>query len=335
MLVAGGAGYVGSHTCTTLLNAGHDVVVLDDFSNSDAGILQKVMDIAGRRLQWLQADIRDFNAVSAVVEGGAFDAIVHFAALKSVPESIGQPKRYWDVNVGGMGVLLRAAVAANVRKFIFSSSAVVYGKQKQLPIPETAPALATNPYALTKIAGEQLLHSLAGCCVDVRVCILRYFNPIGAHPSGLIGENPKQTPTNLFPVVLQASLCGGAVDIYGMDYPTPDGSAIRDFVHVMDVAEAHSAALDYLTCSKTTAPVTTLNLGTGEGLSVLQMIDAMERASGSSIVRRSAAKRADDIVCSVADVSKAAAELGWRSTRTLDDACRDGLRWLRASRGFQ
>lgn len=328
VLVTGGAGYVGSHTCVALLNAGWEVTILDDFSNSSPDVLVALKRITGRDVVAVEADIRNFDAVSQIVAQGGFDAVIHFAALKSAPESISQPLRYWEVNVGGMTSLLRALAMSEVRMMVFSSSAIVYGEQETVPTPETAPLFPTNPYASTKVAGEQLLLNFAACCPGLKACILRYFNPIGAHYSGLIGENPKQAPSNLFPLLLAACRSQSAVDVLGTDYATSDGSAVRDFVHVMDVADAHLAALELLASNAAAAPaVRTFNIGTGVGVSVRNLIGAVEKATGIEIHRRDGPRRSGDIMASIADPTLAAAELGWRARRSLMDACQDGWRW--------
>jgi len=330
LLVTGGAGYVGAHTCIVLLQAGHDIVVVDNFSNSDATVLQTVMEIGGRRLCSIEADIRDRKAMKSVLSEGKFDGILHFAALKSAPESLEQPELYWDVNVGGTAILLEAALAAGVRKFVFSSSAIVYGTQEIVPTPETAPLRPINPYAWSKLVGEQMLDDVGRSRVNFHACSLRYFNPIGNHSSGRIGENPKQRATNIFPVILSACRDRKPVNIYGTDYDTRDGSAVRDFIHVMDVAEGHSAALKFLVTKEAGAgsDAAIFNLGTGQGSSVRDLVHAMERAAGTTIECRESGRRAGDIAISVANPERSATILGWRARRSLDQACSDAMRWL-------
>jgi UDP-glucose 4-epimerase len=330
ILVTGGAGYVGSHTCVTLLEAGHQVVVVDNFSNSSLDGLHQAMKLAGKSLRIVEADIRDRAAMAEVLTAGSFDAILHFAALKSAPESIERPEAYWDVNVGGTAVVLEAALAAGVGKFVFSSSAIVYGAQDKVPTPESAELRPLNPYAWTKLAGEQMLRDVARSRPGFHACCLRYFNPIGNHPSGLLGESPRQRPTNLFPIVLSAYRQGAPVDIFGTDYETADGSAVRDFIHVMDVAEGHAAALRLLNESQKPREgrVDVFNLGTGRGSSVLDLVKAMERVTGRSIARRESGRRTGDIAVSLADPARSAKMLGWRATRSLEDACTDALKWL-------
>jgi UDP-glucose 4-epimerase len=330
LLVTGGAGYVGSHTCASLLGAGHEVVVVDDFSNSTPDALKAVMEATGKKLEWREADIRDRALIKAIAADGPYDAVLHFAALKSAPESIEQPGRYWDVNVGGMAILLDAVAAAGVDKFVFSSSAIVYGAQRNVPIPETMPPAPLNPYAWTKLVGEQMLRDLVRSRPTFKACILRYFNPIGAHPSGRFGEDPRQPATNLFPAMLAASRNCTTVDVYGTDYETPDGSAIRDFIHVMDVAEGHVSALDFLTAPSTPQrqETWTFNLGTGRGCSVIELIETMEAVGGRSIRGRAEPRRQGDIAVSVADIARSTAVLGWQARRSLRDACIDSLKWL-------
>ena len=321
---------MGSHTCVALLAAGHDVVVVDDFSNSDVGVLRTIMDVAGKRLTWIEADIRNRELIGSVMARDRYDAVLHFAALKSAPESIERPEQYWDVNVGGTAVLLTAALAARVDRFVFSSSAIIYGAQEAVPIPETTQPAPLNPYARTKLAGEQMLRDAVGARPNFRVCILRYFNPVGAHASGRIGEKPRQRATNLFPIVLSALRNRTTIDIFGTDYETPDGSAIRDFIHVMDIADGHAAAVEFLAGDSSAghADAWTFNLSTGKGCSVLELIAKMEKVGGRAVSARASTRRSGDIAISVGDSSRAATVLGWRARRTLEDACRDSLRWL-------
>lgn len=330
VLVTGGAGYVGSHACVSLLDAGHEVIVIDDFSNSEEGVLRTVRELTGKSLEWVKADIRNRAAVSAVLERGPYDAVMHFAALKSVPESLVHPARYWDINVGGMAILLAASLAAGVKRFVFSSSATVYGEQKVIPISETAATAALNPYASTKLAGERMLHEAALASPEFRVCNLRYFNPIGSHPAGRLGENPRGKSTNLFPAIVAACRSRTGIEIHGTDYETPDGSAIRDFIHVMDLAEGHVAALEFLMggSSFTSEGAWTINLGTGEGCSVLELVTLAEKAAGHSIPLHHAPRRKGDVALSIANPERAGRLLSWRARRTLPEACADALRAL-------
>jgi UDP-glucose 4-epimerase len=328
VLVTGGAGYVGSHTCVALAEAGHEIVAIDNFANSDESVLAAVSSLVGRRVEWSRADIRDRDAMAKLIVPGAFDAILHLAAFKSVPESLQEPDLYWDNNVGGMAVLLRAVRTAGISMFVFSSSAIVYGPQERVPISESASVAPLNPYACTKLAGERMLRDLAHSQPDFRACILRYFNPVGAHQSGELAENPRLPPSNLLPIALAASRDRKTIDIFGTDYDTPDGSAIRDFVHVMDIAEGHVSALNFLANDKSRrrGDAWIFNLGTGRGCSVFELIRIVEKVGRRAISIRLAGRRKGDIAISVADPSLSAALLGWRARRSLDEACADALR---------
>lgn len=328
MLVTGGAGYVGSHTCVALAEAGHEVFAIDNFANSDESALTGVSALVGRRFEWSRADIRDRDAMAKLIAPGAFDVILHLAALKSVPESLKKPELYWDNNVGGMAVLLRAVRAAETSMFVFSSSATVYGAQERVPISESASPAPLNPYACTKLAGERMLSDLVHSQPDFRACILRYFNPVGAHKSGGIGENLKEPASNLFPMAIAACRNQRTVEIYGTDYETPDGSAIRDYVHVMDIAEAHVSAVNFLASDKSRnrGDAWIFNLGTGQGCSVIELIRKIEKVSRRPIITRATGRRKGDIAISVADPSLSEALLGWRARRSLEEACADVLR---------
>lgn len=328
LLVTGGAGYIGSHTCIALLEAGHDVVALDDFSNSDRGILDTVMDLAGRKLKWIEADIRDRSPVKAALRQGTFDAILHLAALKSAQESFRLPEQYQDVNVEGTSVLLEEAVLAGVNKFVLCSSAAIYGAQVAPRVSETDLPAPTTLYAQTKLFAEQILRDVARSRRDFRACSLRCFNPIGAHPSGLIGNHGKKQTFDLLSNVLRARQNRSAVNIFGTDYDTPDRSAIRDFIHVMDVADGCAAALAFL-AKQADADLDnawTFNLGTGRGCSVLHLIDTVEMVGAKQIRRQARARRAGDIPISVADPTFSASMLNWKARRSLEEACVDALR---------
>jgi UDP-glucose 4-epimerase len=334
LLVTGGAGYVGSHACICLLEAGHEVVVIDDFSNSDSSVLDTVRALIRGHLEWFRVDIRDRHAVADVMAARTYDAVLHFAALKSAPQSVEEPAKYWDVNVGGMAVVVQAALQAGIPKFVFSSSASLYGTQALGPIAETAVPRPANPYARTKLVGEQLLLDVAARHRHFQACSLRYFNPIGAHGSGLVGESPRQEPSNLFPVLLRACQRGTIVEIYGRTYPTHDGTAIRDYIHVMDVAEGHVAALEFLDGAAAEAPANApaFNLGTGVGTSVLELIHRVETVFATPIVTRDCPPRAGDLAVSLADPTRTIAALGWQAKRSIDDACRDAKKWLETVR---
>ena len=335
LLITGGAGFIGSHTCLVLLHAGHHLVVLDDFSNSSPIALERVGELAeaeaAARLTLLQGDIRNRNQLDqAFARASApIDAVIHFAGLKAVGESVQQPLRYWDVNVNGSRCLLEAMQTHGCHTLVFSTSATLYGYPEAVPIPKTAPIAPINPYGHTKAAVEQMLGDLHASAPNAwRIACLRYFNPVGAHPSGRMGENPLGIPNNLFPFVSQVAVGRRAqLQVFGGDWPTPDGTGVRDFIHVMVLAEGHRAALDYLLAE---APqLLTLNLGSGQGQSVLEVVQAMEAASGRSrsIPCAITDRRPGDAAISVPDPTKATEHLGWRTQRSLEDICRDGWAW--------
>jgi UDP-glucose 4-epimerase len=347
VLIAGGAGFLGSHTCLVLLEAGHQLVVLDNFATSSPESLRRVLDIAppgaSDRLQVVEGDIRDPRALDQAfsIGEGEFDAVIHFAGLKSVDQSVREPLRYWDVNVGGSRHLLNAMVAHHCHTLVFSSSATVYGYPQHIPITETAPVQPISPYGHTKAAVEQMLADLAasGAGADGvaltadqspwRIARLRYFNPVGAHPSGRIGEDPLGPPSNLFPFVSQVALGQRPeLRIFGSDWPTPDGTGIRDYIHVMDLAEGHLAALEALWNGP--ARILTLNLGRGRGYSVLEVVRAFEQASGRPVPFRFVDRRPGDAPWSVADPGEAGHQLGWWARRDLEEMCRDGWAWQRS-----
>lgn len=347
LLLTGGAGFIGSHTCLVLLERGHALVVLDDFSNSQPISLDRVASLAGlqglrpqaeglwrdpvcSRLELRRGDIRSPEAVRAALAG--VDAVLHFAGLKSVAESVRQPLRYWDVNVSGTRVLLECMQQQGCRTLVFSSSASIYGTQDRVPIPETAPIQPINPYGRTKATVEQLLADLAASEPGWRIACLRYFNPVGAHPSGLIGEAPSGVPNNLFPYISQvASGQRQELSIFGDDWDTPDGTGVRDYIHVMDLAEGHGAAIEQLL--QQPPQLLQLNLGSGRGHSVLELVEAFAAASGRPVPWRVAARRPGDPAISVADARLAAERLGWSTRRSLQDMCRDGWAWQCAHPG--
>ena len=338
VLVTGGAGFIGSHTCLKLLEAGHNLVVLDNFHNSSPESLRRVQQLAGScangRLRLVEGDIRsntDLERAFVLDEGeGAIEAVVHFAGLKSVGESVGDPLTYWDVNVNGSRLLFAAMQDHDCRTLVFSSSATLYGVPELGPIPETAPVKPINPYGHTKAAVEQMLADLAASEEGWRIARLRYFNPVGAHPSGRIGEDPNGIPNNLFPFVSQVAIGRlHHLKVFGGDWPTPDGSGVRDYIHVMDLAEGHLAALDALLNEE--AQLLTLNLGSGRGHSVLEVVRAFEQATGRAVPFEVVERRAGDAASSVANASLAARRLGWHTKRSLDEMCRDGWAWQRAN----
>jgi UDP-glucose 4-epimerase len=321
VLVTGGAGFIGSHTCVALHEAGHDVVVLDDFSNSTPAALSGVAAITGRRPVLHRGDITDRVTLARVFGEHHVDVVVHFAAKKAVGESMHIPATYFDINVGGTARLLRVMLEHDVTRLVFSSSCSLYGDGPTGPLRETRPAAPTNPYAWSKWLCEKLIEQTCQQHPALHAVSLRYFNPIGAHPSGLIGEDPPGAPHNVMPYMLRVA--DGRlphVDVFGGDYPTRDGTAVRDYVHVVDVAGGHRTALEHL---DDTAGMQVFNLGTGVGTTVLELRAAMIRASGAEIPYTVRDRRPGDVAELVADPGKVGAEWGWRSTRTLDDMCRD------------
>ena len=324
VLVTGGAGYIGSHTCVELLQAGVEVVVYDNFCNSQPEALNRVETISGRNLARVVGDVRDFGALAAALRTYACDAVIHFAGLKAVGESVGQPLDYYDNNVTGSLCLLRAMRETGVRRLVFSSSATVYGEPRILPIPETHPLSATNPYGHTKLVVEDILRDLYRAEPEWRIAILRYFNPVGAHPSGLIGEDPRGIPANLMPFVAQvAAGTRDALNVWGNDYQTPDGTGVRDYIHVSDLARGHLMALEHLDSLRCQA----LNLGTGTGYSVFDVVRAFGSACGRELPCRIAPRRPGDVAASYADTSLAEELLGWKAERGLAEMCSDAWRW--------
>jgi UDP-glucose 4-epimerase len=326
ILVTGGAGYIGSHTCVEMLKAGLEPVVVDNLSNSKQAALERVQRIAGRPLTFYRDDIRDKAALDAIFARHEITAVVHFAGLKAVGESVAQPLRYYDNNVGGTVTLCRAMADAGVRRIVFSSSATVYGDPHAVPIREDFPAGATtNPYGRSKFMIEEILRDLHVSDPSWRIALLRYFNPVGAHESGLIGEDPNDIPNNLMPYIAQVAVGRRPhLNVFGNDYPTPDGTGVRDYIHVVDLALGHVAALDYLAAHE---GVATVNLGTGRGYSVLEMVRAFAAASGREVPYEIAPRRAGDIACCYADPTLAAELLGWRADLGVDRMCADAWRW--------
>ncbi len=324
ILVTGGAGYIGSHTCIELVSAGHEVVIFDNFCNSHPEAVRRLERIAGKAIAVVRGDVRDRAALASAFEIRRCEAVVHFAGLKAVGESVENPLNYYDNNVVGTLSLLEAMAAAGVTTIVFSSSATVYGEPQQLPLTESHPLSPTNPYGRTKLMVEEILRDLHRADPRWRIGILRYFNPVGAHASGLIGEDPRGVPNNLMPFVAQVA-CGrrDKLRIWGDDYPTQDGTGVRDYIHVVDLATGHLKALQHLQ----TPGCFTVNLGTGTGYSVLDVVKAFEAASGRPIPFEMAGRRAGDVAACYADASKAAALLGWRAERDLRAMCQDHWRW--------
>ena len=331
LLITGGAGFIGSHTCVVLLEAGHELVVLDSFANSSPVALDRVAELAGRPVQLVEGDVRDAALLDqlfaeAKASGQPIDAVIHFAGLKAVGESVADPLRYWDVNLCGSRTLLATMGAHGCRTLVFSSTSTVYGEPETFPLTETTPTAPIHPYAQTKLAVEQLLTALSRSGAW-RVASLRYFNPVGAHPSGHIGEDPYGIPNNLFPFITQIAAGRlASLRVFGNDYPTPDGTGIRDYLHVMDLAEAHTAAVEHLLKSDAPASLT-LNLGTGQGLSVLDVVKGFEGATGITIPYEIVERRPGDVPKLQACPKRAEELLGWTAKRSLDDMCRDGWAW--------
>ena len=322
ILVTGGAGYIGSHTCVELLNAGYEVVIIDNFVNSKPEALDHIREITGKDLVFYQADLRDRAAVSRLFDEQQIDGVIHFAGLKAVGESVSIPIAYYDNNLNGFLVLADEMRKHGVKKIVFSSSATVYGMNNPVPFREEYPTSATNPYGYTKVMIEQMLRDISVSDPEWRVCMLRYFNPIGAHTSGLIGEDPNGIPNNLLPYV--GKVAAGKlerINVFGDDYDTPDGTGVRDYIHVVDLALGHIAALKYL---ENFVGCDAINLGTGNGTSVLEIIHAFEKACGHKLNYTIAPRRPGDIASCYADTTKASEKLGWKATRTIDDMCRDG-----------
>jgi UDP-glucose 4-epimerase len=325
VLVTGGCGYIGSHTVIELLGSGYQVTVLDNLSNSSPAVLDRIAGICGIRPGFVEADVRDESALRTVFQNASFDSVIHFAGLKAVGESVAEPQRYYDNNLTGSLMLFRAMSAAKVWQLVFSSSATVYGDPHSVPIREDFPLQVTNPYGRSKLMVEDILRDLAHADDRWRIALLRYFNPVGAHPSGEIGEDPRGTPNNLMPYITQVAIGRRErLSVFGNNYGTPDGTGVRDYIHVMDLARGHIAALKAL---EGPAGVLTVNLGTGQGYSVLDMIKAVERASGKTVPYLIAPRRPGDVAVCFADPSLAALLLGWKAEFGLDAMCRDAWNW--------
>jgi UDP-glucose 4-epimerase len=326
VLVTGGAGYIGSHTIVALLQNDIDVVVLDNLSNSSSESLDRVAKIAGRSATFVHGDVRDFALLSSLFTEHSVDAVLHFAGLKAVGESVSQPLRYYDNNVYGSQVLLQACADAGVFTLVFSSSATIYGEPAHMPISEACPVgQPTNPYGRSKLMVEDMLRDAAASDPRWRIAILRYFNPVGAHESGLIGEDPNGIPNNLLPYIAQVAVGRlHELAVFGSDYPTPDGTGVRDYIHVEDLADGHLRALEVL---QTLTGAHVWNLGTGQGYSVLDMVSAFEAASGMPVPYRVVSRRPGDIATCYADPAKAERELGWKARRGLDEMMRDAWHW--------
>ena len=324
ILVTGGTGFIGSHACVALIAAGHEVTVIDDLSNSQREVLDRVESISGKRPTFVEGDVRDRELLRKVFAQRPVDAVIHFAGLKAVGESVAQPLRYYDCNVGGAIALCEVMAEVGVKTLIFSSSATVYGDPASVPIREDFPRSATNPYGASKLMIEDMLADLSKSDPEWRIARLRYFNPVGAHESGLIGESPSGIPNNLMPFVAQvANGQRERLSVFGNDYSTPDGTGVRDYIHVMDLAEGHVAALDYLMKH---VGLLSVNLGTGCGYSVLDMVRSFEKACGRPVPYAIMPRRPGDVAACYADPSMARNLLGWSAKRGIDEMCHDAWR---------
>ena len=325
VLVTGGTGFIGSHTCVELLVNGHDAVIVDNLSNSQAEVVDRIATIAGRSPTFVKGDIRDIGLVERTLRNHAIEAVIHFAALKSVGESWQMPLAYFENNISGTLNLMQAMDKAGIRQLVFSSSATVYGEPDHCPITESAPTRVTNPYGRTKLVCEQLIADKGASDPGFHAATLRYFNPVGAHPTGLLGEAPSGIPNNLMPYVAQVAIGKReSLQVFGNDYPTYDGTGVRDYIHVVDLAVAHVRALDFLMQERKSA---TVNLGTGQGYSVLEIVQAFERTSGRRIPVRIVDRRQGDVATCYADPSFARELLGWQAVLGLDRMCEDAWRW--------
>lgn len=327
VLVTGGAGYIGSHTCVELLAAGYEVIVVDSLINSREESIRRIEEISGRKLLFHKVDLLDKTALDRVFKEAAADAVIHFAGLKAVGESVAMPLQYYKNNVSGSLVLFEIMAHHGVKNLVFSSSATVYGDPASLPITEDFPIKASNPYGWAKVMLEQILQDLYHADPSLNIALLRYFNPVGAHPTGRIGEDPRGVPNNLVPFIAQVAVGKlPELKVFGNDYPTPDGSGVRDYIHIMDLASGHMRALEKLA---TNPGLVTYNLGTGKGYSVLEMVEAFAEAAGKKIPYRIVGRRPGDIASCYADPSKAEKELSWKASRDIKAMCEDTWRWQR------
>ena len=330
ILVTGGAGYIGSHTTVELMMAGFDVLIVDNFSNSKVTVIDRIEKIVGRRPIFAEADIRDRKEMRAIFTRYRFEAVIHFAGLKSVGESVVQPLDYYDNNVYGSLVLIETMAEAGVKRLVFSSSATVYGDPHEVPVREDFPLLVTNPYGRSKLIIEDVLRDVSHADTSWRIVLLRYFNPVGAHESGLIGEDPLGVPNNLMPYIAKVAIGElTELSVYGNDYPTHDGTGVRDYIHVVDLARGHIAALK---ASNNMDGVVVANLGTGQGYSVLEVVQAFETMSGQKVPFRIVERRPGDIAECYADPSLAKTLLGWQAKYGIDEMCRDAWRWQSMSK---
>ena len=328
ILVTGGAGYIGSHTCIALHEAGYDIVVYDNLSNSSHEAVNRVSNLIGQPIEFIKGDIRDSASLRQVFAEHQFFGVIHFAGLKAVGESVAKPLMYYNNNVSGTITLLEVMAEYNVKRLVFSSSATVYGDPETLPIDEGFPRSCTNPYGQSKLVVEHILEDLAVSDSDWNLVTLRYFNPVGAHPSGRIGEDPNDIPNNLMPYISQVAVGKlSQLNIFGNDYATIDGTGVRDFIHVTDLAQGHVAALNYLEQQNSPVGFLPINLGTGTGTSVLELVTAFSEVSGQKIPYQFADRRAGDIASCYASADKAKTLLGWEATLSITDMCQDTWRW--------
>ncbi len=325
ILVTGGAGYIGSHTCVELLDAGEDIVIVDDLSNSDIVVIDRIKQISNKELKFYQGDIKDNKLLDNIFLENKIESVIHFAAFKAVGESVETPLKYYENNIGGTIALLKSMKKANVKNIVFSSSATVYGEPEELPLTETARLQAVSPYGETKIVIEDMLRALQLSDNKWRVSLLRYFNPVGAHSSGIIGEDPTGIPNNLMPYITQVAIGKRSnLNVFGGDYPTPDGTCIRDYIHVVDLAKGHLSALNYI---RKNDGIEAINLGTGNGYSVLEMVTTFAKVNNVSVPYEIIDRREGDAVSCYADASKAKDLLSWQTHKNIEDMCRDSWNW--------
>ncbi len=325
ILVTGGTGFIGSHTCVELLEKGYSVVIMDNYSNSNEQALKNIVKITGKSVQMYEADMTDAEAMDRIFERECIDSVIHFAGYKAVGESVQKPLEYYENNIAGTLILLRTMRRHQCKKIVFSSSATVYGMNNVVPYSEDMPISATNPYGQTKVMIEEILTDICVADPEFTAVLLRYFNPIGAHVSGLLGENPAGIPNNLVPYIASVA-CGklAKLSVYGDDYETPDGTGVRDYIHVVDLAKGHLAALEYAQTHTGAQPI---NLGTGKGTSVLQIVAAYQKACGRPIPYQIVQRRAGDIAFCYANTQKAGDLLGWHATKSIDEMCEDSWRF--------
>jgi UDP-glucose 4-epimerase len=325
ILMTGGAGYIGSHTAVELINAGHHVVILDNLCNSSIKVLERIRNLAGSNFTFIQDDVRNANALYTIFKEHTIEGVIHFAGLKAVGESVAQPIRYFDNNVGSTLALLQAMEHANVRQIVFSSSATVYGEPVQVPVTESSPLQVTNTYGRTKLMCEEILRDLQASNPNWHVAILRYFNPVGAHISGTMGEHPNDIPNNLMPYITEVAVGKRKyLSIFGNDYSTPDGTGVRDYIHVVDLSKGHLAALNYLQNKKKSI---TVNLGTGRGLSVKELADTFAQVTGVKVPYKFVGRRNGDVAACYANTTLSEKTLGWKAELGVDRMCADAWRW--------